>query len=1742
MSLDTSGNFLEGIRSASGNNPFTFPPRSFIAVQDTFDANITRAEYLVFAGHFDSTVFSTDIGDPSLIFYWCRNDTITRFDHDGFARRWNPSPGGAPIIIGKFGNTPRLKASVVDTTSSSPYGVYIGSPTRLVSFTVSTVPSPAEFGNPSAGVVEQAKTTGELNWGDDDINNPAYSNQNVIVTSQTFFDRTKSKGIIGTLPSDQNESFFLFLNPIPAPGQTPRIKIGFYPYLNVVEVATEVNFSAIPSGTAQWAANTGRVNLSTDDVKKFLGQNVYYDGVILGSFQLTTTDVGPAAGTWPAISFDSSALIKSSGVTDPNLYYVYVNTDVGRYYFSVKIIFSSSGSVTDPPSSGVIYLDSDTGNFYFSPFDVDTIQNGDVFVVTSAAYVDRGIAIQVFRSGVNTSGIGPVADFTIRYDVNSQIVQADIQQQFVILPTIPQVDVNLSVTVNAGPGSTGSFSGDLVDGTDPTKLGIGYALNLDQKQLLFSNRKTVNIVLDRPQSSIKLDDSVLLPSGLEVVRNGIKIHSGADYAIDTTTGVIEFTEPVGEEDPRNKLDLVGTFSLPNTFVVKNGNFQATDRSGFLFVPSGLNVGIYEISAVLSSSKIQTRQAFVAAEIGDADLRFGVEIVADRVWQNFLPPYKKFSLSRGLSINHMSLQSNSTYTVLSTNAQINLSSPAFPGEIFSVSYIWQQSSDEGVTITPTKVIEYAAFKVRQEQAQTNPGTTKVTFNSSHKTVDTKRPITIYVDGVTQDQGSFTFNSPGTLFLHAPITAEIVIVDYFVREATGGETNFVLLNNPIDVDVPIISAGKNTSQFNGNNLNVLSTGTPILIGGKEVIIISQASYDATDDLTLVVFEQAPSTDLSGTLEITQPVTGFYRITETAPVGVFSNGTNQISISGNRPYKSGMILTVDGDPYLISSVKYDILSNKTLLITAGPAKRNYVMPGLTHSVRPIVGAAVTFDTNLPASMASPFTLVLAGNDKKVLSVNTDYQIAEGGGITLQTPLFFGDILYALYVGRIFQPKGTKLNIDYAYQIAPDAINGIQGQELLMSYSLYNPDSWFYRAETFVTFLPEVISLLQQSASSTGTGGPNIQNSGSLKTKDFGAKSLFFDEQHIGNLDAVIIKLLVYYNGLVNLWEDMLSNFDGRVVGGTSGRFRFDGNLNNLPRKSYADVTNDIDDSVFLYNQIELIDFFDFSETPVYGPMWQVNNLSRIFPNTGLFSVALNGLVGRSNFQKELGSLNVSDIISAGIMSSTAASAQFFNGVGASILIYQNGDIKQLIPRFLVGQRIQIYSSDGTPDIITTILNISGTGPFTLHLASSTNLITGSLVQLPPDPLDITYHTYTPQRDIYVKLDTGQVINMFLDMPAPFGFSQVPVSGNEIVDTQLVFNNTDVAPRRIPVLDGGTLTDSGHVSVPPLFRLSELYLLDQELSSLNAVGQGEATTLTSITSATALPAVGHNFKFLEGPNAGLIRIVDTVGTTSFTLSSGLSAIDATPRNFTFYSGDGSISNILSNEIGYLSTNQFDLPTTGLIGPINSELTTLDTIIRNIGTIQAANSGVITGNIITDMTTDFIAKGVNSSSFVYIPNGPNTGLYKIDSVAVNSITINTTVPFAAFVADRTDHYVIISTWGFLGSKEYGILSKILRKTFAWYNATVTWASNVSPSGMTDRQTALNQRQFDVRSFIIAIQSLLGRDDNLYDTRYLWIQQRTDKKIGTLIQQSQATQQRVDATTKLVADQQKLLIASKLGG
>lgn len=1744
MGLDTSGFLLEGVRVATGNNAFTYPPRS--VVSGSVISGTGRSEYLIIVSGQRAGQTGIDIGDPNLRLKWSRNDVASRFDYNGFDRRWAPMPGGAPEALGKLGNSPRLAAPLPQDGATSPYALYLGYPARFLTFTLVEVASADDFGSVASGVVQISRESGELNFSQTDVDDPALQGETVYLNRQSFFDRQKTKGRIGELPDSSGQSYNLFVSPVPGAGESPLIRIGYRSHLSVQSYANESSLSTPSAGICAVALDTGKIIFSPDDINSFPGDPVYYDGVILGEKSLTRHEV---AGINPSDPRTAANLIGLSSSTR----YVFFVSPPGapaaspRYYFQAVIV--DSGSLFSTPPAGYIYIDPEEGKFTLNSEDITVAGGAKLEYVDTHVVIDRDVAIQLYVSGVNTSGFPQVADFTEFYSVQKQLLQDGITQSpFVLLPTVPTVDSSIKFIVRQGEGGGGTYVGDLVDGADSTKPGLGYILDLDNKQLKFCFRKTVSLTVDKSLPSVKLPDAAISEDGLVLKKNGTAIQPGVGFDFTPATGLLEFIEPVGENDPLNVFSVAGQCASPNIFISSKPVFTSSHIGKYIYIASGTNAGFYEIVQRSDNSRVYVQPPFKSFGSESAEVRADREIIADRWWTKVPYALKKISIYRLKSVTDTEpvKLTEDEFSVSPSTGQINFTKPTKMGEVYRAVYVSLDTEDEGVTVTPTNRSELAAFKIRQELATTTSGSASVKFNPSQDTVSIDHPIAVYVDGVTQEDGSFTFAAPDTIVLNRPMLTESVVIDYWVRESPGGNRGFKVLHTSVDVDYPTITGTDSgvadpVTSLNGDLRSIVQPDSAILSDGKDVFLVREVSYDPSTDVTSVKFSPAPSvTIINPPLQVCAPVGGTYQTTEGAAFYGLPKGHNSFDLQGSLPYRSGTVVVLDKDPYLVLAATFNAQTNKTSVVLAASASRNYILPQITRSVRPVFASGSEFATAKLAHGGYPITLVVEGPSPRTLRPKTDFNVGEGGVIKLETSPDYNDRLSVMYVARSSLPVGTVIEANYAHAIAPNQTNGLLGQKLYGSYNLYSPDTFFYRIETIQSYLPEFLEELKKSASTSS--GPNTNDKKSLQSKDMGMASLYFSEQHQANNDVIVQRLLKFYNDFINLYEDLLANLDGRVVGGSSGRFRYDGLLDNPPRADYASITNDIDDESKLFDAVAMTGFFTFSDEPTYARMYNPNNLSRIFSTSRQVTVFLNDKVDLIDFGKTLGSIKINNLTSVGVFSTTPASAAFTAQDGSNVLsIPKNGDSDNLIPKFSFGQPVLIYDQDGTPLGTSTVVIATDTS---ITLADSVPTTRGSIVT---DVANASPKYYTPDRDLSVNYDNGQISNFHL--PPPFDEKQEEIIGNELVDTVVTFSNPDTTPKRIPVLDGSTLSDSGRISYPRLTYKNETDLLAFEANTLSTMGKGfVASDLITVTGYEPLVAIGDKVTFIDGPNGGLQRtvtmsIVVEGKTVSFTVDAPWAAEDSVGSLIQVHQVDSSNwSASLDSLVEILETSvATGAVAPALIGKLASEYLTVKSLIECAGPTIIQGIGSASGDVLT-VVEDLSATNspITNSCILCVPTGANAGVYKVAEVSNHEITVDTTSPYSAFPSASSTEYFIIQPWSFLTDKIFKGLSEFMVPTRTFLEQTKTWKASPSAGGLPGRVALVTGRQAQISGFIQSITDILTRSGKLYDQRYLWIKQRTDKKDGIITLRERAKEKRLSDTTKLLEDQQKLLITSQL--
>jgi hypothetical protein len=759
--------------------------------------------------------------------------------------------------------------------------------------------------------------------------------------------------------------------------------------------------------------------------------------------------------------------------------------------------------------------------------------------------------------------------------------------------------------------------------------------------------------------------------------------------------------------------------------------------------------------------------------------------------------------------------------------------------------------------------------------------------------------------------------------------------------------------------------------------------------------------------------------------------------------------------------------------------------------------------------------------------------GRTSAVLQPDSDYDLGEDGIISLKVPVEFGDVLRAMYVARKMQDAGTVFDINFAKEIVPNSSNGIAGQHLRMDYNLYAPDSFFYRVETVVTMLPEAKEAAVRS-NSASSYGPNTQNAQSSQTKNAGLPCPRHDAAHYRNLDVVVQRFLKFHHDLIETYEDTLQLIDGRVVGGESGRFRYDGILSNPPRESYSAVTNDIDDVVKLYGEVKMSSSYPHTEvySSVYGKMSDPNDLSRLFPTT-LTSASFTSNTSSAYNGQQVGSFKMADVTSVGV-TTTARAAAFFtsatfapggtrleldSSLGAQELLAaildipgqggKNGDSETLTPSFKDGMKVQVFDLDGNQVAHGAV---SGATGYSVVIDADVPVHVGSVAQTPADWIgDRNFQNiYVPGLDYSYNPSNGQIL--FFDI-----VGNHPLAGSEVIEAKVSFRNASPRPARLPALFGKETNDSGRIDIPRRRGKCELRYLSQEMGMLR-IGYGKHESpgqFVSVEEMFGVLQVGDSIQFIDGPNAGCVCAVTSIDQKGIYVNPAPNSIDAVGSNFVVGS-TFSMKHVLNAESAVLT----------------NELSKLSRAAALFGPVATAGRGTAAGGQWTAMQDLSGSEG----KLLWVTSGPGAGLWKIQSTSGKVATVDSAYPQ---LVPGPGNYCIIDPWVFLQEAEFQFVANFYRSTLEFLSNTQAWSASMSAAGAGDRLIAITDRQSVLQAMAGqsgSLTSLLTDGDNLYDTRYMWIDQRTNKESGLMQMQRTAEVRAAEIVEKVTENQRKVLM------
>lgn len=651
MGISIKGFVLEPPRVGAANNPYTYTPNNAISDSAAFtaaypqDESAPRADYLVLV-----------LQDGQLIdarFGWTKNQVIQRFDYDVLDQRFKPLRGAPVEAVGVVGpdiNTDGKRLQIlapVQPWPAAPYRLSVG-PLPGTGLTLSLVTA---FGSPAVGTVEVLTTDGTLNWNPADLT--AYDGWTVQFQRQQFYTAQETTGAIGAIDET------LYLNPLPATGQFPLLRIGFGLWLEPIEVG------APASGQVRWDAATGALTFNAADVAANVGKPVYYDGVLLGyNLALPVWDLGalPGSGTvtlpvLPAAGGELVFRIRQPGpLTIPPV------------QFPVTTRLDASAALDPRGKAGYVQVKPSGGGglAQFSRPDVNLYLGMTVECISGDLLLEAGITLRLFRCSANLDGTNSqLKDVTGFYTVeDATLADPMIGSPLVSLPAVP-IDGDparpIKVKVTQGIGSFLSNDFPRLDGaTEIVTPGVtlGYTLNFDSRQLNYAQRKVwdgasvPDLPIEIPSGAVALPDPLLSPTFLRLsldTGSGFQpLTVGEDALVDLLGGVVSFTATSGAA----RTTYGGghaTFS-GTTLTDVPGAFADVLPGDLVVIPSEPSQAVYTVIAVQHGvDTLTTDVAWDGPALSDVDYvvyrglndpmvptRLGREVLADRFWSEAEP--------------------------------------------------------------------------------------------------------------------------------------------------------------------------------------------------------------------------------------------------------------------------------------------------------------------------------------------------------------------------------------------------------------------------------------------------------------------------------------------------------------------------------------------------------------------------------------------------------------------------------------------------------------------------------------------------------------------------------------------------------------------------------------------------------------------------------------------------------------------------------------------------------------------------------------------------------------------------------------------------------------------------------------------------------------------------------------------------------------------------------------------------
>jgi hypothetical protein len=328
-------------------------------------------------------------------------------------------------------------------------------------------------------------------------------------------------------------------------------------------------------------------------------------------------------------------------------------------------------------------------------------------------------------------------------------------------------------------------------------------------------------------------------------------------------------------------------------------------------------------------------------------------------------------------------------------------------------------------------------------------------------------------------------------------------------------------------------------------------------------------------------------------------------------------------------------------------------------------------------------------------------------------------------------------------------------------------------------------------------------------------------------------------------------------------------------------------------------------------------------------------------------------------------------------------------------------------------------------------------------------------------------------------------------------------------------------------------------------------------AVSPASFSSTLHTTVALAAAKVGQTIVITSGPLTNTRTQITSVSGTTITVGPSLSAAPAAGTTFR-------VDNPLSTYGGigfdhYLVTLQEALNITAN-AYTDQQSALFNAVGSSFNLVTFGSTSMLASTTFIDLSADF--SSATTGDYVYIPIGPNFGLYAIQSVdSPTQLTLATPLPSIdpgpSFYAVETLFGLSLDSVTLLLSMTQSI--QVLLDAVTAFSAllgdipvysTLLSSTTVCPTLAASSTefatglitTELNARAADVVSRLADIASseqqisdILANTDKLYDKRYVWIDTRINLESGLLVGQTRAIANRIKAQADILKQLTKLL-------